>query len=207
MYTYRAHVFLMHSCCTVIFSLTSRTDLTHHAWLENYGAHCLCLSPKHSHFIAQCRTSHLTWWHRARALLPRMFYILLSASTNSAEIYGHTWVALWLTSDPLRRSSGRILNVPLFTKICWESMEKQLNSSGNLSQDLHDCSFFNGFRMICESGSVNVQRHRLDKKRKWWKLYSKQKSQGTREEILARTLDVLRSWRWKEVVRKSSLYT
>ena len=38
--------FLMHSCCTVILSLTSRTDLTHHAWLKNRGAHCLCLCPK-----------------------------------------------------------------------------------------------------------------------------------------------------------------
>ena len=34
----------MHSRCTVIASLTSRTDLAHHAWLKNHGAHCLCLS-------------------------------------------------------------------------------------------------------------------------------------------------------------------
>ena len=33
-YTYRAHVFLMHSCGAVILSLTSRTDLTRHAWLH-----------------------------------------------------------------------------------------------------------------------------------------------------------------------------
>ena len=33
-FTYRAHVFLMRSCCTVVLSLTSRTDLTHHAWLK-----------------------------------------------------------------------------------------------------------------------------------------------------------------------------
>ena len=50
-YTYRAHVFsraqfvsvLVPACChscTVILSLTSRTDLTYHAWLQNHGAHC-----------------------------------------------------------------------------------------------------------------------------------------------------------------------
>ena len=39
-YTYRAHVFLMHGCGAVILSLTSRTNLTHHAWLKNHGAHC-----------------------------------------------------------------------------------------------------------------------------------------------------------------------
>ena len=55
---------------------------------------------------------------------------------------------------------------------------------------------------------VNVQRHWLDKKMKWWNLcFDFRKSQGTREKILARTLDVPRSWRWKEVVWNSSLYT
>ena len=39
-YTYRAHVSLMHSCCTVILSLTSRIHLAHHAWPKNHGAHC-----------------------------------------------------------------------------------------------------------------------------------------------------------------------
>ena len=39
---------------------------------------------------------------------------------------------------------------------------------------------------------VSVQWHRLDKKRKWWNLYFEfGKSHGIREEILARTLDVL----------------
>ena len=59
-YTYRAHVFLMHSCCTVILSLTSRTDLTHHAWLKNHGAQCSCLAPKLSHFMTQCHMLHLS---------------------------------------------------------------------------------------------------------------------------------------------------
>ena len=39
-YTCSAHVFLMHSRCAVILSLTLRTDLTHHAWLKNHGPHC-----------------------------------------------------------------------------------------------------------------------------------------------------------------------
>ena len=64
-YTCSAHVFLMHSRCAVILSLTSRTDLTHHAWLENHGAHC------------------------AQALLPHVYFFHLSASTNPAEIYCH----------------------------------------------------------------------------------------------------------------------
>ena len=57
--------FLMRSCCTVILSLTSRTNLTHHAWLKNHGAHCWCFSTKHSHFIEE--------WHQARALPSSLF--------------------------------------------------------------------------------------------------------------------------------------
>ena len=42
---------------------------------------------------------------------------------------------------------------------------------------------------------VKFQRHRLDKKRKRWNLHFEfRKSQGIREEILAKTLDVPRSW-------------
>ena len=48
-YTYRARVFLMYRCCAVILSLTSRTDVPHHAWLKNHGAHCLCLSQTFTH--------------------------------------------------------------------------------------------------------------------------------------------------------------
>ena len=42
---------------------------------------------------------------------------------------------------------------------------------------------------------VNVQRHRLDNKRKWWELYFEcRKSQELREDIFARTLDVSGCW-------------
>ena len=55
---------------------------------------------------------------------------------------------------------------------------------------------------------VNVQRHRLEKERKWWNLYFEfRKSQGVREEMLARTLDISGSWRRKGVVWNSSLHT
>ena len=47
-----------------------------------------------------------------------------------------------------------------------------------------------------------------DKKRKRWNLYFEfRRSQGTREKILAWTLDVSRSWRRKEVEWNSSSYT
>ena len=51
-----------------------------------------------------------------------------------------------------------------------------------------------------------VQRHRLDKERKWWNLFEVTEGQGLREEILARTLFVSGSWSGKEVVRNSSLH-
>ena len=55
---------------------------------------------------------------------------------------------------------------------------------------------------------VKVQRHRLDKEKKWWNLYFEfRKSRGLREEILARTLDVSGSWTGKEVVWNSSSHT
>ena len=79
------------------------------------------------------------------------------------------------------------------------------------SRGFRHCSFFRKSRMICENGTLNlrqftyriifmsnVQRHRLDKKTKRWNLYLEfRKSQGIREEILAGTLDVPRSWRRK----------
>ena len=51
---------------------------------------------------------------------------------------------------------------------------------------------------------VNVQRHRLEKRKRWNLYFEVSKSQGIREEILAGTLDVSWSWRRKEVVRNSS---
>ena len=78
---------------------------------------------------------------------------------------------------------------PFLTKSWQESMEKQSDSNGIFSKDLHHCSFFRKFRMICEK---DLQTRSL----------SCQCS-----TILARTLDVLRSWRWKEVVWNSSFCT
>ena len=102
----------------------------------------------------------------------------------------------------------------LLTKNCWESMEKPLNSSGIFSQDFRHCVILQEIQRDWKRKSielekftgpdhlhVNVQRHRLDKERKRWNFVIRhQKSQGLRDEILARTLDVCESWRGKEVV-------
>ena len=61
-HTYRAHVSLMPSCCPVILSLTSRTDLTHHAWLQTRESRCTLLVslPQNIHTPSRnvaCRTS------------------------------------------------------------------------------------------------------------------------------------------------------
>ena len=59
---------------------------------------------KQSHFIAQGHTLHLTWLHRARALLPylrhclpRLPHIHFSGSLNPAHIHDVIWVALSLS--------------------------------------------------------------------------------------------------------------
>ena len=81
----------------------SRTDPTHRVAQGNTEHIVSVLHPKQSHFIAQSHVLHLTWLHRARALLPsstylpHMSYILLSGSINPAETYCHISVALWLS--------------------------------------------------------------------------------------------------------------
>ena len=109
---------------------------------------------------------------------------------------------------------------PLLTKNCWESMENQLNSSGIFSKDFRHCRFFRKSRMICESGTWNLRDSQTgssscqcsttsigQEKETMEFVFRIQKSQGIREKILAGTLDVSRSWRRKEVVWNSSLYT
>ena len=55
---------------------------------------------------------------------------------------------------------------------------------------------------------VNVQWHRMDKERKFRTMYFKFRTrQELREEILARTLDILSTWWWKEMVWNSQLYS
>ena len=55
--------------------------------------------------------------HRARALLPHLSWILSSASTNPAEIYDHSWVALWLSADPLQGMNPNSLLRTRITRI------------------------------------------------------------------------------------------
>ena len=91
-------------------------------------------------------------------------------------------------------------------------MEKQLNSSGIFSEAFPECFAKTEHRTgkvhRPDHLYVNVQWHQLDRNRKWWNLYFEfRKSQGIRAEILTRTLDVLWSWRRKEVVWNSSSHT
>ena len=81
-------------------------------------------------------------------------------------------------------------------------MEKQLNSNGIFSQD-----FRHWLQTRRVQGPdhlhVNVQWHWLVKKKERWKLYLEcRKGQGLRDDILARTLDVSRSWIGRAVVWK-----
>ena len=82
----------MRGCCT---DLLSECRVTHLTPLRVHGsrheAHCLRFAQKHSHHIAQCRTSRHTWWNQARALLPHLSWTLferaqtLRRSTSTAE--------------------------------------------------------------------------------------------------------------------------
>ena len=68
-YTYRAHVFLMRILSTCLSqpvvtvvqvhaATLSRSEPTHRV-ARNHKAHCMCLAPKQSHFIAQCHVLNL----------------------------------------------------------------------------------------------------------------------------------------------------
>ena len=109
---------------------------------------------------------------------------------------------------------------PPLTKNSWESMDSPLNSWRWFSHG------FSSLQILQKNPDwfartahwtwkihrpdhlhVNVQRHRLDKKRTRWNLcFELRKGEGMGEKILARPQDVRRSWRWKEVVWNSSLH-
>ena len=55
------------------------------------------------------------------------------------------------------RSSGRIQNVPFLTKNCWESMEKQLNSSGTFSEDFRHCRFFRKIQDVLRERNIKTE--------------------------------------------------
>ena len=91
---------------------------------------------------------------------------------------------------------------PLLVVNYWESMEKQLNSSGISYQDLRHCRFFRRSRMFCESGTLNLRNSQTESSlcqcstigqgKEMMDLYFEfRKSQGIREEILAITLTFL----------------
>ena len=112
-HTFSSCAFCQRACPSFLSQLSRYTQPHRHALTPRTARlkiteHIVGVLPqKQSHFIAHCHMLHLTWLHRARALfpylrhhLPHMSYIHLSASTNPAEIYGHIWVPLWLSSDP-----------------------------------------------------------------------------------------------------------
>ena len=111
------------------------------------------------------------------------------------------------------RSSERIQDVRFIQRIAGNRWRSNWIRVEHFTRIFCHCRFFKRSRIICENGTsnhlyVNVQRHRLDKERKRWNLYFEcRESQGIREEILARTLDVSGTRRRKQVVWNSSLHT
>ena len=110
------------------------------------------------------------------------------------------------------KAERQTFDCPLLTENYWESMENQLSSGVTSLQILqkiqNDLQERNIEREKFEDRIlyVNVQRHRLDKKRKRREMYFWfSQGQDVREEILAGTLDVLRPWRRKEAVWKLQL--
>ena len=57
----------------------------------------------------------------------------------------------------IRIIKWKISKCRLLTKNCWESMEKQLNSSGIFSLDFHHCRFFESSRKFCEDETSNLK--------------------------------------------------
>ena len=98
-------------------------------------------------------------------------------------------------------------------------MENQLSSGRTCSQDLHHCRFFRGSRIICKSGTSNnleigssscqcsTTSNWTRKENEETCVSNAEKTQDVREEILARTLDVSRPCRRKEVLWKLQLHT
>ena len=121
------------------------------------------------------------------------------------------WERCGLKEMQLQDGKVKWKNSPLLGENCWESMEKQLNSSG----------IFQGFTSLQILPKIQKYLQEftdwiifmsmfndVDRKKKGndeINLYSKfRESPDIREEILAGTLDVPRSWRWKEVVWKET---
>ena len=92
---------------------------------------------------------------------------------------------------------------PILTINCWESMEKQLSSSGTFSQDLRHCRFFRKPMMICENGTSNLRNSRTGSSSCQCSTISIGKEKETMEFVFR----VPRSWRRKEVVWNSQLHT
>ena len=100
-----------------------------------------------------------------------------------------------------RKDSGCIR----LTKMQWVLMEKQLNSREKISQNFHHCLIFKKKEHPARRVQwpdhlhVNVQWRWVENE--WWEMYFEcRNSQELRNEILARTLDILGSWVGRDVV-------
>ena len=115
------------------------------------------------------------------------------------------------------RSSDRFSIDRFLRRIFLDSTEHQLSSSGIFSMDLHHWRVFKRSRMICKNGILKLRSleielfscqcsmrsfgHEKETKRFVFRVH---KNQDAREEILAGTLYVPRSWRRTEVVWRFS---
>ena len=86
-----------------------------------------------------------------------------------------------------------VFKMSLLTKNCWESMEKELNSSGTfpwifvIADSSRDPEWFaNTEHRSCQCSTTSIGQEKFSMEF----VFRIQKSQGLREDILAGTLDV-----------------
>ena len=94
---------------------------------------------------------------------------MIKGSSDISKVRVHSdsvlcWARIWAQrrcNYKMGRSSGKNSKCPLLMENYWESMEKQLNSSGMSSQDRRHCRFFKNSRMICKSGTLNLKNSQI----------------------------------------------
>ena len=96
-HTFFSCTVVVQSSCHRFHALISRV---HHAWLQNCGAH-VCVFPQNIHASSRNVVCHALLDDTKRGH-PFLTYpeTVPSASTNTAQIYGPSWVALGLSPDP-----------------------------------------------------------------------------------------------------------
>ena len=142
------------------------------------------------------------------------------------RVYSDSVLCLWKDewkqrcNYKMRRLSEWIQHVPFLQRICWESMDQQLNSSGIFSQDFRHCRIFKKIQDDLRERNIKLEDftdliifmsmfNDVDWTRKGNDgicILNSVKVTDVREDILAGTLDVSGSWRWKEVVLELFLF-